>query len=112
MVTDASDRLRTDHALAQAAAETAAYDRTRMGVSYKQGHRRGWWDAVEWVLQTQLGWDSLTEGEAIEELRKGQGSLFWPLFRDDPRVRIDCPRDGLVVVGIEGYCDRCGYEPS
>ncbi|MGW9587464.1 hypothetical protein [Microbacterium sp. NPDC055455] len=110
MVTDASNQLRADHGLAQAAAETRAYDRTRMGVSYKQGHRRGWWDAIEWVLAQQLEWDNLTETEAIEELRKGQGSVFWPLFRDDPTVRIDCERDGPVVVTAEGYCPHCGWE--
>jgi hypothetical protein len=81
-----------------------------MGVSYKQGHRRGWWDAVEWVLQTQLGWDSLTEGEAIEELRKGGASLYHPLFKDDPRVWVDCPRDGRTVVDATGICDHCLYD--
>jgi hypothetical protein len=107
MVTDAAEQLRADHGLAQAAAETRAYDRTRMGVSYKTGHRRGFWDGVLYVLQQQALWDSLTEGEAIEELRKGQGSLFWPLFRDDPRIFCDCPNHGRVAVGPEGTCDGC-----
>jgi hypothetical protein len=81
-----------------------------MGVSYKTGHRRGFWDGVLYVLQQQALWDSLTEGEAIEELRKGQGSLFWPLFRDDPKILADCPRDGKTAVGIEGLCDHCLYD--
>lgn len=112
MVTDATTQLRTDHGLAQAAAESRTYDRTRIGVSYRQGHRTGWWQAVEWVLQTQLGWDSLTEGEAIEELRKGQGSVFWPLFREDPRVICDCPNHGRVAIGPEGTCDGCLFDFS
>jgi hypothetical protein len=109
MVTDAAEQLRADHGLAQAAAETRAYDRTRMGVSYKTGHRRGFWDGVLYVLQQQALWDSLTEGEAIEELRKGGASLYHPLFKDDPRVWVDCPLDGRVTVGVEGFCDACGY---
>jgi hypothetical protein len=112
MITDASDQLRHDHGLAQAAAESRAYDRSRMGVSYKQGHRRGFWDAVEWVLAQQLEWDNLTEGEAILELRKGQGSIYWPLFREDPRIWVDCPRDGRVTVSKEGTCDRCLFDFS
>jgi hypothetical protein len=81
-----------------------------MGVSYKQGHRRGWWDAVEWVLAQQLEWDNLTEAEAIHELRKGQGSIYFPLFREDPRIFCDCPNHGRVAVGPEGTCDGCLFD--
>lgn len=107
MVADAAETLRTDHGLTQAHAETTSYDRSRHGVSWKQGHRVAWWQAVEWVLQTQLGWDALTEAEAITELRKGTGSLFYPLFSTDPRIWVDCPRDGRITVSKEGTCDRC-----
>lgn len=112
MVTDAEDTIRNDHGLAQAAAETRAYDRTRMGVSYKQGHRRGFWDGILWVLQQQSQWESLSEAEAIEELRKGLGSIYHPLFADDPKVWVDCPRDGRVTVTKEGTCDRCLFDFS
>ena len=110
MVTETVEQIRHDHGLAQAAAETAAYDRTRMGVSYKQGHRRGFWDGALYVLQTQAMWDSLTEAEAITELRKGTGSIYYPLFHDDPRVWVDCPRDGRVTVDKTGLCDHCLYD--
>lgn len=111
MVAVESTQLREDHGLAQAAAETAAFSRDRHAESFKQGHRVAWWQAVEYVLTRQAEWDTLTEGEAIAELRKGRGSIFFPLFEPDPRVWISCPRDGRVTVGAEGYCDGCGYEP-
>lgn len=105
-------RIRTDHALTEAAAETAAWEphRGRMGVSWHQGYRAGWWDAVTWVLETQAGWEGLTEAEAILELGKGAGSVYWPLFRDDPRIFADCPRDGRITVSAEGTCDRCLFD--
>ena len=110
MVTDASEQLRTDHGLAQAAAESRAYDRSRMGVSFRQGHRTAWWQAVQWVLTQQLMWDDLTESEAIHELRKGSGSIYYPLFSADPKITADCPRDGRTVVDATGICDHCFYE--
>lgn len=63
------------------------------------------------VIARQGEWEGLTESEAIEELRLGVESVFYPLFREDPRIWIDCPRDGRVTCGVEGYCDRCGWEP-
>jgi hypothetical protein len=110
MVTDAVDQIRHDHGLAQAAAESRAYNHTRTGVSYKQGHRRGWLDGILWVLQQQSQWETLTEGEAIAELRKGNGSIYYPLFASDPKVFADCPRDGRTPVDATGICDHCLYE--
>jgi hypothetical protein len=80
------------------------------------GHGTGRWSqqaflaGTRWVVEQQTKWDSLTEREAIHELRKGQDSLFWPLFMNEARVWADCPSDGRVTVGVEGYCDRCGHD--
>jgi hypothetical protein len=40
--------------MAQAQAEDAAFARTRdrYGVSFKQGHRHGWRDGIEWVVRS------------------------------------------------------------
>lgn len=105
-------QIREDHGLVQARYETAAWTPRihGMGVSFKQGHRCAWWGAIEWVLKTQAGWEDLTEAEAVGELRKGEGSIYYPLFKNDPRVWVDCPNDGRTVVGVEGICDSCGWE--
>ena len=105
-------QLRTDHGLAQAAAATTAWagNQHRFGVSWHQGHREGWWAAVEWLLHAQTGWEAATEYEAILELRKGSGSIYYPLFYTDPTVWIQCPEDGRTVVDREGLCRECGWE--
>lgn len=107
-------RIRTDHGRTEAHHETAAWEpyRNRMGTSWHQGFRAGWWGAVEWVLAAQAGWDALTEAEAIEELRAGPGSIYFPLFRDDPTIWADCPNDGRVTITQEGTCDRCLFDFS
>lgn len=76
---------------------------------YDRGYMRGFWDAVGWLLHMQSEYESLTTGEALAELRKGRGSIYWPLKADDPTIWADCPRDGRVTVGVEGYCDSCGF---
>ena len=65
---------------------------------------------AEWVLSRLREWDSLTESEAIQELRKGEQSVFHPLFADDPRIFADCPNHGRVSTGPEGTCDQCLYD--
>lgn len=65
---------------------------------------------VTWVLERQTEWDGLTEREAILELRRGHDSIFYPLFRDDPKIWGDCPRDGRVTLDESGICDRCLYD--
>lgn len=111
LVTDTADQLWEDHGLAQAHAETHTAP-NRHTVMWRDGHRTGFKAALLYAYNTLLMWDSLTEGEAITELRKGTGSLFYPLFKDDPRVWVDCPRDGRVTVSKEGTCDRCLFDFS
>lgn len=105
-------QIRADHALTQARAETRSWEpfKNRMGTSWHQGHRAGYWDGVRDVLEAQARWEALTEAEAIAELGKGPGSIYHPLFADDPRIWADCPRDGRTTVGPEGLCDHCLYD--
>ena len=47
-------RLQEEHGLAQAQAETKAVEpiQNKFGMtSYKQGHRRGFWDGVQFALE-------------------------------------------------------------
>lgn len=56
-------------------------------------------------------WDDLTVAEAIEELRLGDQSRYFPDFADDPCIPVDCPNDGRVTVNAEGFCQwGCGYD--
>lgn len=107
-------RVREDHGLVQAEQESLwweAVGRQSLGVSAKQGHRTGWWSAVEWVLRTQTAMDDLTEGQMLAELRKGAGSVFWPLFAADPKFWVDCPTCRVrVLIDAEGLCPACAHE--
>ena len=111
---DAPEQIRADYGLIQASRESRAWEshKHNFGISYKQGHRRGWWDAVQWVLDAQRGWDALDTPIQVTELGKGQASIYYPLFAHDPKVWADCPNDGRVTVGVEGTCDACLYNFS
>lgn len=64
----------------------------------------------EWVLKRQLEWDGLDESDAIQELRKGEASVFYPLFRDNPVLVVDCPRDGRTTITADAVCDHCLFD--
>lgn len=72
--------------------------------------RSVWHDAVTWVICQQQQWDSIDSRTAVLELRKGPASIFYPLFSDDPKITADCPKDGVTVIGSEGYCPHCGFD--
>ena len=84
MIAAADTQLREDHGLAQAGHESTAWEanRNHFGVSFKQGHRTGWWDAVRWVLAQQELWAHLPKSEQDHERSKGLGSVFYPLFKE------------------------------
>ena len=111
-------QIREDHGRTQAAYESRRWHRVkhRLGVSWKQGYRSGFWDAVEWVLHLQRRVDDLTAEEIVGELRKGPGSVYYPLWELDPKVWVECPSGvshnagARVLVDAEGYCDTCGYD--
>src|SRR6188768_958712 len=100
MIADNAKQLRADHGLIQQRREDEAWaaGRHHFGVSFKQGYRTAWWDAIEWVLNQQARWSDITEHEALRELAKGSGSIYFPFFADDPKLRVECPQDGWVTV--------------
>lgn len=107
--------IREDHGAAEGAAESSWWDeqggRNRFGVSALQGYRAGWWAGVEWLLNQQNRIDELTDGQMLAELRKGPGSVYWPIKSDDASFWADCPgcrRPRLI--DAEGLCRECGHE--
>lgn len=56
-------------------------------------------------------WLDLTVPEAVEQLRLGDLSEFFPDFEADPHVMADCPNCGRVPVHESGFCEwGCGYD--
>lgn len=106
-------QIREDHARAQMRAEDAAWAAASLhyGVSFKQGHRAGFWDGATYVINQQLNIDDLTVGQMLAELRKKEGSIWWPVKAADPRFWAYCPAcDNWTLLGEEGICDHCTYE--
>jgi len=77
---------------------------------YIQNGRTAFAAGVAWVLARQREWENVPVREALHELRKGDASVFFPLFEHDPTLWADCPRDGRVTITKEGYCDRCLFD--
>lgn len=89
-----------------------AFETWKRGKQYAYGRvgRDSFAAGVRWVLDRQQAWDSLTEREAIRELRNPD-SIFRPLYEaGGGTIWADCPRDGRITVGTEGFCDRCGFD--
>lgn len=108
------EQVRADHGMTQAHHLTQARKRLRpMGgfVMFDRGYMAGWWNAVRWLLHAQGEWESLTVGEALAELRKGQASIYPVARGDDPHFWADCPGcDKPVLIDREGLCDTCGHD--
>ncbi len=109
------DRIKADHGLAQKDVEDALWaasgHTSSLGTQLKQGSRKTFWRAVRWVLEKQLAVGDLTQGELLAELRKESGAVFWPLWVEDPKVPVECPRcDRRVLIDKEGLCPDCAYE--
>lgn len=104
------DAIKAEHGMVQARNESIAWRKNAhlYGVSYQQGHRNGWWAAVRWLLEEQAAWDSLTDVEALTELGKEHASIYYPIFKADPVITIDCPSHGAITVDKHGICDMCG----
>jgi len=114
-VTADMDRIKADHGMVQGAFEDALWalsgHTSSLGTQLKQGSRKTWWAAVKWVLNTQHAIDDLSQGQLLAEIRKGPGSIFWPLLSEDPTMIADCPRcEHAVVIDKEGLCPGCAYE--
>ena len=83
--------------------------------------RKAFQAGVAWVIAQQLEWADLTVTDAIWELRRGNLSIFYPLFSDggrdkNPVIGVECPSDRVHTAGCmvltdrEGLCRTCGYD--
>lgn len=80
-------------------------------MAFSQETRAAYAAGIRAVIALQRKWDDLTVDEAVAELRKGEESLFHPLFKDDPTVFADCETcRRRVVVGVEGFCGDCSRD--
>lgn len=107
------DSIKADHGLAQVRCETERWNvqQHRLGVSFKQGHRSGFWDGVAYTLAMQAKVDELDIDEWLAELDKGEGSLYFTVLAPDPTRRVYCPGDdAFTVINRGGVCDACGYD--
>lgn len=84
--------------------------------SYTKSQQEAFRAGVDWVTRVQQEWDTLPADDAIWELRRGEDSIFYPLFKDDPRIWVSCPTDTVhipgarVVTDRDGICSDCGYD--
>ena len=109
------DRIRADHqpALTRMADHAwKTYGLHRYAVSYKQAYLRAQRDTIGWIMRMLTdGFDNLTAPEVIRELRKGDQSLYWPLFIDDPTAWLLCDRCRTHQLFTDsGVCPHCGTE--
>lgn len=114
-VTDAPDldRIREDHAREFAAIETRIVDKYQHlygTVSLRQGVRHATREVLEWVLATQRAMDRLDTADMVAELRKGAGSLYYPLFEHDPAIWLECPRCDMRTLHTADGCSDCGHD--
>lgn len=74
-----------DHAVQVGRIENVAFAHAhlRYGVSFRQGYRKGFREALAWVLHMQAEFAKLPPAQQIEEFDKGPDSLYWPLLRGD-----------------------------
>nr|WP_278101130.1 hypothetical protein [Microbacterium proteolyticum] len=108
-------RIREDHGRAQQRHEDAMWHSSGhtngLGTTAKQYHRASWWAGIEYVLNLQHDIDNMPAGELLAELRKGAGSIYWPLKSGDPTFWTRCPRCNVWgLLDIEGICPTCTYE--
>jgi hypothetical protein len=83
----------------------------RWGSSAKNGFLEGAKAGIQYVLNLQHQVDNLPVGELLTELRKHEGSIYWPLYSADPKFWAPCPRcHTTVLVDVEGICSECTYE--
>lgn len=85
---------------------------TSMGRSQREAYLQG----IRDVLQAQLGWDTNPAPDSIWELRRGEASIFYPLFKEDPTIWVECPSGRVhnpgarVTTDYRGECGTCGYD--
>lgn len=74
---------------------------------------------IRMVLEAQRAWDTYPTPEAVWELRRGEQSIFYPLFHDgtdEPTITVECPSGRVHNPGMRvtttrrGECSDCGYD--
>lgn len=105
----------TDHNAAFTRLEDLAWHthgQHRFGVSYLQGYRRARRDVIGWMMHTLTrGFDALLTSEVIAELRKGENSVYYPLFIEDPVASLLCDHCRTTQLFTEtGICPNCGRD--
>ena len=109
---EATRQILTDHHVELASLETR--ERQRNGATYSSAMwTRGFRQAVEavipWLLWKQRRMDELTAQELIAELRKGPGSVYWPVKEADPQFWAVCDRCRTSqLFTASGVCPCCG----
>lgn len=81
--------------LAQAEAETRAWSgrEHRFGVSFKQGHRVGFRDGVDWARSTVVSWETITPQDRADHIESCGSCVFCADHR------------------AWGFCTSCGSDP-
>lgn len=85
---------------------------TSMGRSQREAYLQ----AGDDLRDALLGWDTMPVADAIWELRRGEASIFYPLFKEGPTIWVECPSDRVHVAGARvttdyrGECGTCGYD--
>lgn len=89
---------------------------------WDRGYREGARQAIGYILGHQLHrFHDLTVPELISELRKGAGSIYYPIIHtidpgENPQINVECPSDlvhpagSLQPVTRDGYCLTCSYD--
>jgi hypothetical protein len=83
-----------------------------MGKSQREAYLQAGRDLRDALLE----WPYLPAADAIWELRRGEASIFYPLFQGDPTIWVECPsgREHLpgtrVTTDYRGECSDCGYD--
>lgn len=93
--------------------------------SYSNSQKRAFFAAVDLVTEALLGWETDPPEHRIWELRRGEKSIFFPMFYDPtldpddeygPSIVVECPsgrrhNPGMeVTTDIRGECSACSYD--
>lgn len=84
--------------------------------SYTKAQEEAFEAGARAVIAAQLGWDTNPAPECVWELRRGEASIFYPLFKDNPSIWVNCPSGRVHLPGMRvitdqrGECSDCGYD--
>ncbi len=79
-------------------------------MSYSTAQYDAYLAGVRWAKDTMRAWDGLDTVDAVNELRLGRGSIFHPVFANDPRFWPECPRCDMRTLTTVNGCTECGHD--